>query len=335
MKKILSMMLVFLMMICFLPTNIYALDDTVDIGNSKFNTYDQLQTKLSSVADVSKDSNDHINIKLNKNIKGRLNFDIDDAYIVFDANGKTIDSTGNDEALCLEHGSAITMVLKGNGTYKRGNYYAIFGGTANGSGKKCKFIILSAKLEGSIGCNGPIDVVTQLEDGYEYYTATKEGKNLFAAQNTTEKTLTVASNDYSYTSYEFIQHGTHSHVYNQEIVADKYLKQAATCETSGVYYKSCSCGAKSESDTFTTDRLGHDFTDKVKKEAYLKSKATNCKDHNVYWYACSRCKKASTTDFYTDLDSKGNHEESDWIIDKEATVESEGSKHKECTLCND
>ena len=337
MKKILSIMLVFLMMICFLPTNIYASDDTVDIGNLTFDTYDQLQTKLGSVADVSKE-NSHINIKLNKNIKGRLNFDIQDAYIVFDANGKTVDGAGQLEALCLEHGSAITMVLKGNGIYKHGINYAIFGGTSNDVGKKCKYIILSAKLEGSIGCNDSIDVVTQLEDGYEYYTATKDGQNLFEAQNTTEKELTVTTNDYySKDVYVFEQHGTHQHVYNQEVESSKYVKQAATCVTPGIYYKSCTCGAKSDSefDTFTTGHLGHDYTVQVKKEAYLKSKAKDCTERDVYWYICSRCGKASTTLSYTDLDSKVEHVSSDWIVDKEATTESEGSKHKECTVCKE
>lgn len=334
--KILSIMLVFLMMISFLPTNIYAADDTVDFGNKTFTTYEQLQTELNSVADVSKE-NGQINIKLNKNIKGRLNFNIQDAYIVFDANGKTLDGAGYDEALCLEHRSEITMVLKGNGTYKRGNHYAIFGGTKSSNGKLCKYIILSAKLEGSIGCNGTIDVRTQLQDGYKYYTATKDGEDLFDAQNTKENTLNVSINNSSRETYIFEQHETHQHVYNQEVESTKYLKQAATCVTPGIYYKSCTCGAKSDSehDTFTTGHLGHDYTVQVKKEAYLKSKAKDCTEHDVYWYVCSRCGKASTTLSYDDLDSKVEHVSSDWIIDKEATTESEGSKHKECTVCKE
>ena len=40
-------------------------------------------------------------------------------------------------------------------------------------------------------------------------------------------------------------------------------------------------------------------------------------------------------DFYADLDSKVDHVSSDWIIDKEATLESDGSKHKECTVCKE
>lgn len=59
------------------------------------------------------------------------------------------------------------MVLKGNGTYKHGQYYAIFCGSG------CKYIILSARLEGIIGSNGAVDARTQLQDGYECYLAKK------------------------------------------------------------------------------------------------------------------------------------------------------------------
>ena len=119
-----------------------------------------------------------------------------------------------------------------------------------------------------------------------------------------------------------------------EVESSKYLKQAATCVTPGIYYKSCTCGAKSNSE-FYTGHLGHDYTVKVKKEAYLKSKAKDCTEHDVYWYVCSRCGKTSTTLSYADLDIKVDHVSSDWIIDKEATLESDGSKHKECTVCKE
>ena len=307
-RKILSIMLVFLMMISFLPTNIYANDETKNIGQLSVTTYEQLKNELGDAADVSRDTD------------------------VFDANGKTLDGDCETstlgyvpESLCLEHRSNSTMVLKGNGIYKRGTYYAIFCGTG------CKYIILSARLEGSIGSNGGEDVRTQLQDGYECYLATKNGKNLFDAENTKENKIEVRSLDFSEDVYVFEQH---NHVYNQEVESSKYLKQAATCVTPGIYYKSCTCGAKSNSE-FYTGHLGHDYTVKVKKEAYLKSKAKDCTEHDVYWYVCSRCGKTSTTLSYADLDSKVDHVSSDWIIDKEATLESDGSKHKECTVCKE
>lgn len=48
-----------------------------------------------------------------------------------------------------------------------------------------------------------------------------------------------------------------SHVYNQEIVDEKYLAEPATCETSAIYYKTCICGEAGE-ETFTAgDPLNH------------------------------------------------------------------------------
>ncbi len=48
-------------------------------------------------------------------------------------------------------------------------------------------------------------------------------------------------------------------------------------------------------------------------------------DKDSHWHECS-CGKI-------DADSKAAHTASDWIIDKEATKEEAGSKHKECTVC--
>jgi len=71
--KILSIMLVFLMMISFLPTNIYAADDTKTIDQLVVTSYEQLVNGLGDAADVEQDTDGHINIKLKKNLKGQLN----------------------------------------------------------------------------------------------------------------------------------------------------------------------------------------------------------------------------------------------------------------------
>lgn len=71
--KILSIMLVFLMMISFLPTNIYAADDTKTIDQLVVTSYEQLVNGLGAAADVEQDTDGHINIKLKKNLKGQLN----------------------------------------------------------------------------------------------------------------------------------------------------------------------------------------------------------------------------------------------------------------------
>ncbi len=51
----------------------------------------------------------------------------------------------------------------------------------------------------------------------------------------------------------------HVHAFTEEVVEAKFLKDAATCTTKAVYYKSCACG-ESGTETFETgSALGHDF----------------------------------------------------------------------------
>lgn len=128
-----------------------------------------------------------------------------------------------------------------------------------------------------------------------------------------------------------------NHVYDQEVESSEYLATLATCMTPARYYKSCICGAKgTEAFAATGTHLGHAYIE-VKNPQFLREKATNCKEHDTYWYVCSRCGKTSKTinKYYEDKDSKGEHISSDWIIDQQPTVAKEGSKHKECTVCKE
>ena len=128
-----------------------------------------------------------------------------------------------------------------------------------------------------------------------------------------------------------------NHVYNQEVESSEYLATPATCMTPARYYKSCICGAKgTEAFAATGSHLGHAYIE-VKNPQFLREKATNCKEHDTYWYVCSRCGKTSKTinKYYEDKDYKGDHISSDWIIDQQPTVAKEGSKHKECTVCKE
>lgn len=128
-----------------------------------------------------------------------------------------------------------------------------------------------------------------------------------------------------------------NHVYDQEVESSEYLATPATCMTPARYYKSCICGAKgTEAFAATATHLGHAYIE-VKNPQFLREKATNCKEHDTYWYVCSRCGKTSKTinKYYEDKDSKGEHISSDWIIDQQPTVAKEGSKHKECTVCKE
>lgn len=48
----------------------------------------------------------------------------------------------------------------------------------------------------------------------------------------------------------------HTHVYDKEVAADKYLKDAATCQHAAEYFKSCECGATSEETFFDGETVG-------------------------------------------------------------------------------
>ena len=61
---------------------------------------------------------------------------------------------------------------------------------------------------------------------------------------------------------------TTNHVYNKEVVEEKYLASEATCEHKATYYKSCECGEFDEDGaTFEAGELGAHKLDKVEAEA--------------------------------------------------------------------
>ena len=88
----------------------------------------------------------------------------------------------------------------------------------------------------------------------------------------------------------------HTHVYDQEVATAEHLKTAATCTAAAVYYKSCTCGENGE-ETFTSgSALGHDYTQKFEDDAHLKTAASKCTEHNIYWFDCSRCDSNAKND---------------------------------------
>ncbi|MCQ2411402.1 MAG: hypothetical protein MJ057_00420 [Sphaerochaetaceae bacterium] len=76
----------------------------------------------------------------------------------------------------------------------------------------------------------------------------------------------------------------HTHDYSKEVVDAKYLKDAATCTTKAVYYKSCECGEKG-TETFESGDASHSVT-KTEAAAATCTAAGN----NEYW-TCSVCTK--------------------------------------------
>ncbi len=57
----------------------------------------------------------------------------------------------------------------------------------------------------------------------------------------------TGSPEYGVTYYQYCYHE-----FTEEVVADEYLKTPADCSNAAVYYKSCACGTKSETETFTS-----------------------------------------------------------------------------------
>ena len=69
--------------------------------------------------------------------------------------------------------------------------------------------------------------------------------------------------------------------------------------------------------------LGHDYKSEVT--------APTCTEMGYTTNTCSRCGDTNKSN-YTE---PAGHKPSDWIVDKEPTTDSEGSKHKECTVCGE
>ena len=71
----------------------------------------------------------------------------------------------------------------------------------------------------------------------------------------------------------------HTHTYDQEIQKPETLKSASDCTNDAVYFKSCSCGEISTTETFTAagTQLGHAWASDWSK------------DTDNHWKECSRC----------------------------------------------
>ena len=89
---------------------------------------------------------------------------------------------------------------------------------------------------------------------------------------------------------------------------------AATCTQPQLCTK---CGA------VLKNALGHDYKSEVT--------APTCTEMGYTTNTCTRCGDSNKTD-YTE---PAGHKPGDWIIDKEPTTDSEGSKHKECENCGE
>ena len=139
---------------------------------------------------------------------------------------------------------------------------------------------------------------------------------------------------------------SHVHVYDKEVATEGYLKTGATCTEAAVYYKSCECGAKG-TETFTSgSALGHDYTQKFEDDAHLKTAASKCTEHNIYWFDCSRCDSNAKNDREADdkyftSSTAGNHSFTEKIEDAAHYVAGTGTDcqsvkqyYYDCAYCD-
>ena len=131
------------------------------------------------------------------------------------------------------------------------------------------------------------------------------------------------------------------HTFDQklkEVNGVSTLKDKATCTTNAIYYKSCACGQVSTTETFEDKdtKLGHEYTKQIKDSKYLKSQGSHCQEHDIYWYACSRCDVSAkddenAQDKYYESAEVGNH-----VFSKDWHKDSNNHWHS-CTVpgCNE
>lgn len=112
------------------------------------------------------------------------------------------------------------------------------------------------------------------DDGYEIDLVTVNGVATDVLSNSLN--VTMDADKTVVVTYKAIPH---THTYDQEIQKPETLKSAADCTNDAVYFKSCSCGEISTTETFTAagTQLGHAWASDWGK------------DTDNHWKECSRC----------------------------------------------
>ena len=131
-------------------------------------------------------------------------------------------------------------------------------------------------------------VIFTPDDGYEIDLVTVNGVATDVHSNTLN--VTMDADKTVIVTYKAIPH---THTYDQEIQKPETLKSAADCTNDAVYFKSCSCGEISTTETFTAagTQLGHAWASDWSK------------DTDNHWKECSRChekKEAAAHDYGSD-----------------------------------
>lgn len=176
-------------------------------------------------------------------------------------------------------------------------------------------------IGGVMGKNGVI-VSPSAGNKVDVKVGTKEngetGTKHFKASPYTAAVTFASSDNEELKEYTYVHIKNHTHVYDKQVVSDSYKASNATCTEPAKYYTSCVCGVSSAGTslegTFTVgEATGHSF-------------GTDWKfDNTSHWHECTAGDGAKT-----DIAA---HTAGGWIVDKPATENEAGRRHKECTVC--
>lgn len=257
-------------------------EETVHIGDNEFTSYEELESGLKNVANVQQDSDTGIiTVTMQKNVVGRICFDIKGAHIIFDGNGKTLSGQGYEEPICLQNFKHSIVELVGGGIYKTGYNNCIY------TGAEDKLIIRNAVIIGNLSPYS--DNYAGLENGYKSYSVMRlneTGDYVVNSQGMQLKNWVEDVNLYGLVDRDFAVVPTNNeHVHAKHLT--KVEEKEATCTENGnkEYYK-CSCGelfADKDAQKEITlaeveiEAKGHEYETEYTKDAkYHWKKCKNC-----------------------------------------------------------
>ena len=260
-------------------------EETVYIGDNEFTSYEELENGLENVAEVQKDSvTGIITVTMQKNVVGRICFEIKEAHIIFNGNGKTLSGQGYREPICLQNFKSSIVELVGGGIYKAGYNNCIY------TGAEDKLIIRNAFIIGNLSRYS--ENYAGLENEYKSYSVMRLNENnetgdyVVNSQGMQLKNWVEDVNLYGLVNRDFAVVPTNDeHVHAKHLT--KVEAKAATCTEKGnkAYYK-CSCGelfADKDAQKEITlaeveiEAKGHEYETEYTKDAkYHWKKCKNC-----------------------------------------------------------
>ena len=260
-------------------------EETVHIGNKEFTSYEELESGLKNVAEVQKDSvTGIITVTMQKNVVGRICFDIKDAHIIFNGNGKTLSGQGYREPICLENFKSSIVELVGGGIYKAGYNNCIY------TGAEDKLIIRNAVIIGNLSRFS--ENYAGLENEYKSYSVMRLNENnetgdyVVNSQGMQLKNWVEDVNLYGLVNRDFAVVPTnYEHVHANHLTKVEAKEATCTAEGNTEYYV-CECGKWFSDKLATTETI--EAAVRIEKKAH-EYKTEYAKDSENHWKECKNC----------------------------------------------